>query len=197
MERQGRRARSVVHAGARAVAGFYRRAGGRRSRGDARCDQEARRQSRQGQSAAAGRSGDRSFGAGRFVRHCGRVCGQCGAGVRAQPGALSVSALGAGRLRQFPRGAARHRHRASGESRVSRAGGLRVGKWRGVSRHCARHRLAYDDDQRARRRRMGRRRNRGRSRDARALDADADSRSDRLSARRQLCVPARPRPTWC
>ena len=50
----------------------------------------------------------------------------------------------------------------------------------GLSRHAARHRFAYHDDQWARRRRMGRRRNRGRGRDARALDPDADSRGDRL-----------------
>ena len=185
MEWQGRRARSLVHAGARAVAGFHRRAGGCGSGGDARRDQEARRQSRQDKSAAAGRFGDRSFGAGRFVRHCGRVRGQRGAGIRAQPGALSFSALGAGRFRQFPRRAARHRNRAPGESRISGAGGLRVGQGRGVSRHCYRHRFAYDDDQRTGRGRLGRRRNRGGGGDAWAIDADADTRSDRISPRGQ------------
>ena len=47
-----------------------------------------------------------------------------GARVRAQPGALPVPALGAARLRQFPRGAARHRNRASGQPRIPGAGGL-------------------------------------------------------------------------
>ena len=106
-------------------------------------------------------------------------------GIRSQPGALSFPAMGAGRLRQLPRRAARHWNRSPGESRISRAGGVRVGERRGVSRHRDRHRLAYDDDQWTRRRRMGCRRNRGRSRDAWPLDADADSRGDRLSPRRQ------------
>ena len=47
LERQGRGEREVlVHAGARAVAGFHRRAGGRGSGRDARRDQAARRRPR-------------------------------------------------------------------------------------------------------------------------------------------------------
>ena len=110
------------------LAGFHRSAGGRGPGCHARCDQEARRQSRQGKAAAAGRFGDRSFGAGRFVRHRQRVRGQRATGIRAQPGTLSFPAMGAGRVRQFPRRAARHWNRSPGESRISRAGGLLVGK---------------------------------------------------------------------
>ncbi len=59
--------RILVHAGAGAVAGFYRRAGRRRPRRDARRDQTARRCGGPDQSAATGRSRDRPFGAGRLV----------------------------------------------------------------------------------------------------------------------------------
>ena len=56
------------------------------------------------------------------------------------------------------------------QCRVREAGGRRDG---GVPRHAGRHRLAHDDDQRARRARLGRRRHRGRGGDARPADADA------------------------
>ena len=42
------------------------------------------------------------------------------AGVRAQPGALRVPALGPGRVRELPRRAAGHRHRPPGQPRVPR-----------------------------------------------------------------------------
>ena len=54
--------------------------------------------------------------------------------VRAQPGALPVPALGPARVQQFPRGAARHRDRSSGESRIPGAGGLHLARRRGLSR---------------------------------------------------------------
>ena len=44
--------------------------------------------------------------------------------VRAQPGALPVPALGPERVRRLPRRAAGHRHRAPGQPRVPRPGGL-------------------------------------------------------------------------
>ena len=81
----------------------------------------ARRRSGSRQSAAAGGARDRSLGPGRLLRPAGRVSAERRARVLAQQGALRVPALGPGRLQQFPRRAARHRHRAPGEPRVPRA----------------------------------------------------------------------------
>ena len=61
--------RDLLHAEPRHHAGLHRRARRRRSRRDARGDDQARRQSGRDQSAVAGRTGDRSLGAGRRVRH--------------------------------------------------------------------------------------------------------------------------------
>ena len=55
----------------------------------------------------------------------GRLPAQRRAGVRAQPRALRVPALGPEGVRQLRGGAARHRHRAPGEPRVPGARGLR------------------------------------------------------------------------
>ena len=185
---------NLLRAGARAAPGLYRRAGGRRSGGHARRHRAPRRRPEPGQSAAAGRARDRSLGAGRLLRSNRRVSAECGARVFAQQRALRLPPLGSERLPQFPRRAARHRHRSSGQPRISRAR-------RGVERrrperharvpgHARRHRLAHDDDQRAGRRRLGRRRHRSRSRDARPADLDAHSAgarlpSDRHDARRR------------
>ena len=49
-------------------------------------------------------------------------------GIRAQPGTLPVPALGAGRVQQLPRSAARHRDRPPGESRIPGAGGASASK---------------------------------------------------------------------
>ena len=70
-----------------------------------------------------------------------------------------------------------HRHRASGESRISRQRRFVVER-RLLSRHTGRHRFAYDDDQWARHRRLGRGRNRSGSRYAwpAGLFPDAGSR---------------------
>ena len=76
---------------------------------------------RTGQPAAAGRARDRSLGAGRLLRPGQRLSAERRARVLAQQGALRVSSLGTERLPQFPRRAAGHRHRPSGEPRVSRA----------------------------------------------------------------------------
>ena len=54
----------------------------------------------------------------------GRVRSQRAARISAQSGALCVPALGPDGVSEFPRGAARYRHRASGESGISGAGGL-------------------------------------------------------------------------
>ena len=62
-------------------------------------------------------------------------------GVQAEPGALQIPEMGAGRVRQFPRRAARHRHLPSGQSRISVADGLDQegqGQDRRQGRHHAR-----------------------------------------------------------
>ena len=61
-------ARIRVPAGARADAGFHRRAGGGRSRRHARRHEEARRRSQEDQSAGAGRSRHRPLGRGQLLR---------------------------------------------------------------------------------------------------------------------------------
>ena len=182
--------RDRVHAGARAAAGLHRRAGGGRPRRHARRDGGARRRSRAHQPAAAGRAGDRSLGAGRRVRHGGRLPAQLGEGVRAQRGALRVPALGTERLPQLPGGAAVDRDRAPGEPRVPGARGDERRRRRrrrralGLSRHAGGHRLAHHDDQRTRRPRLGRRRHRSRGRHARAADLDAGARGGGLPSHR-------------
>ncbi len=82
---------------------------------------------------------------------------QRAARIPAQSGALCVSELGPIVVSEFPRGAARYRHRAPGESRISGAGGFRQRR-RGVSRYAGRHRFAHHHDQRPGRGRLGRRR---------------------------------------
>ena len=166
-----------VRAGARAAPGLHRRARGRRSRGDARRHRAAGRRPEPGQPAAAGRARHRSLGAGGLLRPGQRVSAERRARVLAQQGALRVPALGAGRLPQFPRRAARHRHRPPGEPRVPRARRRAPRRAAGGALaypgHARRHRLAHDDGQRARRRGLGRRRHRSRGRDARPADFDA------------------------
>ena len=79
--------------------------------------------------------------------------------------------------------AAEHRHLPPGEPRVPRPR-RRGARRAGVPRHARRHRLAHDDDQRARRARLGRRRDRGRGGDARRGDLDARPAGRRLPAPR-------------
>ena len=126
---------NFVRARARAAAGLHRRPVRRRSRRDARRHDSPRRQSRSRQPAAARRARHRSLGAGRLLRPQRRVSAERRARVRAQPRALFLSAVGTGRVQEFPRRAARHRHRPSGERRVSRA--RRVPRGRPAAR-CAR-----------------------------------------------------------
>ncbi len=73
------------------------------------------------QSADSGRARDRPLGAGRRVRDAARDRPQRRARVRAQQGALRVSALGPERVRQLQGRAAEHGHRAPGQPRVPRA----------------------------------------------------------------------------
>ena len=179
-----RREGNVVHAGPRPAAGFHRRALRRRPGRDARRHRRARRRSAQGQPAAAGRARDRSLGAGRPFRHQQRAGAEREPRVPPQSRALRVPALGPDRVPQFSRGAARDRHRAPGQHRVSRPRRLPRGSRRHggrLSRYGVRHRLAHDDGQRPWRRRMGCRRHRGRSGDARPAELDADPAGPGLS----------------
>ncbi len=114
---------NFVRARARAAAGFHRRAGGRGPCGDARRHRAARRRSESRESAAAGGARHRSLGAGGLLRPAGCVSAERRARVLAQQRALRVPEVGTGRLRQLPGGAARHRHRPSGQHRVPRACG--------------------------------------------------------------------------
>ena len=76
------------------------------------------RRSQEGQPAGAGRSGHRPLRAGRPLRQPLRPLLQRRARVRAQPRALRVPQVGPAGLRQLPRGAAGHRHRAPGQPGV-------------------------------------------------------------------------------
>ena len=96
-------------------------------------------------------------------------------------------------LRVVPPGAG---HLPSGEPRAPRPGRDRARR-RGVPRHARRHRLAHDDDQRARRAGLGRRRDRGRGGDARPADVPAAAGRDRRADASAPCRRGRPRPTSC
>ena len=76
------------------------------------------------QSAGAGRSRHRPFGGGEFLRPQGLVQEERRRGIQAEPGTLPVPEMGAALVRGFPRGAARHRHLPSGQSRISVADGV-------------------------------------------------------------------------
>ena len=73
--------------------------------------------------------------------------------IRAQRRALQLPEVGPGRVREFPRRAARHRHLPSGQSRISGADGVdqRDGRRRDrrLSRYARRHRQPHDDGQRS------------------------------------------------
>ncbi len=120
------RPRDRVHARARDPARLHRRAGGRGPRRDARRGREARRQGRDDQPALPGRARDRSLGASRQLRHGAVARAEQRDRVRAQPGALLVPALGPERVRELPRRAAEHGHRAPGEPRVPEPRGVRA-----------------------------------------------------------------------
>ena len=66
-----------------------------------------------------------------------------------------------------------------------------------LSRHAGRHRLAHHHGERPLRARLGRRRHRGGGGHARPADLHADPRGDRLPHDRQAARRARPRPTSC
>ncbi len=104
--------------------------------------------------------------------------------------------MGAALVRQFQRGAARHRHLPPGQPRISVARGLeKEGQsksrrqagdhGRRLSRHGGRHRLAHHHGQRPVGARLGRRRHRGGSRHARPAAVDDVAGSDRIQTVRQ------------
>jgi len=174
-----------VHAGPRHPAGLHRGSGGGRSRRDARCHGGAGRRSAADQPAPAGRARDRPLGAGRCIRQPAGIRRQRRARLRAERGAVCFPPLGPAGVRQLPRRAAQHRHRAPGQpgvlgagcDDVGRAGGAAEGCGRaGISRHRRRHRFPYSYDQRPRGPGLGRRRHRGRGGDVGAAGVDADSR---------------------
>ena len=152
------------------------------------------------QPAGPGRPGHRPLGDGRRLRQRGRLRRERPLRVRAQPGALRVPALGAGGLRQLPRGAARNRHLPPGEPGIPGAGRLdRRGPRRGgrLPRHPGRHRQPHHHGQRPVGARLGRRRHRGRGGDAGPADLHADPRGRRLQDDRADEGRRPPPPTWC
>ena len=118
------RARDRLPPGARADAGLDRRAGRGRSRGDARRDGQARRRPQAiNPLSPVDLVIDHSVMVDNFgTREC--LPPERQDRVRAQRRALCLPALGPERVRQFPRRAAGHRHLPSGQSRISRAGGV-------------------------------------------------------------------------
>ena len=127
--------RNSVQAGPRRAARFHRRALRRRPGRDARRHEAARRRSEENQPARAGRPRDRPLGASRLLQLGRRAGAQHRHGVRPQPRALRVPALGPEGVQQFPRRAAGHRHRPPGESRIPGQGRVpRQGSQSGRSR---------------------------------------------------------------
>ena len=156
----------------------------------------AGRRSEEDQSAGSGRSRHRSLGRGHVLRHQQRGQEERRGGIPAEPGALRIPQMGAEVVRQFPRGAAGHRHLPPGQSGISVADGVeqegqgqarRQGDRdrRRLSRHAGRHRLAHHHGQRPRRARLGRRRHRGRGGHARPALFDAAAGSHRREVHRQ------------
>ena len=138
----------------------------------------------EGQPARPGGAGHRPLGHRRPVRPRGRVRPQRRAGVRAQPGAVPVPALGADGVQRVQGRAARHRHRAPGQHRIP--GPYGDGARRsGVPRHGRGHRLAHHDGQRPGRSGLGRRRHRGRGGHARPAGEHAHPAGRRVQALRR------------
>ena len=169
--------RDRVPPGARADAGFHRRPRRGRPRCDAGRDEAPRRRSQADQPAGAGRSRHRPFGRHHLLRRQRGIRKERRRGIQAECRALSLPEMGAGLVRGLPRGASRHRHLPSGQSRISLADRVHVEGHRegrrqdgdrrgGLSRHGGRHRFPHHHGQRPRRARLGRRRHRGGSRHA-------------------------------
>ena len=130
------------------------------------------------------------------LRHQQRGQEERRGGIPAEPGALRIPQVVAEVVRQFPRGAAGHRHLPPGQSGISVADGVeQEGQGQGrrqgdrdrrrLSGHAGRHRLPHHHGQRPRRARLGRRRHRGRGGHARSALFDAAAGSDRREVHRQ------------
>ncbi len=173
-----------VHPGPRDHAGLHRRAVRGRPGHHARGRARPRRRRRPDQPARARRDGHRPLGHRRLLRRPRLLPAQRREGIRAQPRALPVPALGPDRLRRVQGRAPGHRHRPPGEHRTPRPRGHDPRR-QGLPRHVRRHRLPHHDGERHRRAGLGRRRHRGRGRDARPADLDAHPARGRLQADRQ------------
>ena len=86
--------------------------------------QAARRRRRENQSAGAGRSRHRPLCDRELLRRQQGVRQERGRGIQAEPGTLRIPEMGPEGVFEFLRGAARHRHLPSGQSRISRADGV-------------------------------------------------------------------------
>ena len=176
-----------VHPGPGDHAGLHRGALRRRPGHHARGDGRPRRRPGPDQPARAGRDGDRPLGDRRRLRPRRRLRAQRRAGVRAQPRAVPVPALGPDRVRRVQGRPAGHRHRASGQHRAPGAGGHVPGGTvlQAYPDSCVgtdSHTTMVNGLGRAR---LGRRRHRGRGRDARAAGVDAHPPGRRVQAHRR------------
>ena len=166
----GRSARGLpVHAHPGRLAGLHRGSGGRGLGLHARRDSGAGRRPPADQPAGPGGPGHRPLGAGGLLRHRPRLREERGPRVRAEPRALRPAPLGAGSLRELPRGSAGHGDRPPGQLGVLGVRDAPQGARRrhaGVSRHRGRHRFPHHDDQRTGRGGLGRGRHRGGGRPA-------------------------------
>jgi tRNA (5-methylaminomethyl-2-thiouridylate)-methyltransferase len=153
----------------------------------------------EGQPAAAGRSRDRSLGAGGRVRHRrGAFSSTTGLEFERNRERYAVPALGPEGVPNFRVVPPDTGIVPPGQPRVPRPRRVRhetaTPRAAFVSRHARRHRLAHHDDQRPRRARLGRRRHRGRGGDARPAGLDADSAGRRLPLHGKLPGRDRDRP---
>ena len=112
--------RDSVRGRAGRPAGLHRRSVARRPGGDAQCRRQDGQESQGDRTPGARRPRRGPLGDDRPLRHRGRSREEHGARVPAQRRTLPVHEMGHAGLRHVQGGAARHRHRASGESRVPR-----------------------------------------------------------------------------
>ena len=129
----------AVSSGARADAGLHRRAGGGRSRRDARRHAAPRRRRQEDQSAGPGRSGDRPFRRGQFLR-------------RSRPRSSATSRKSTSRTRSATNSSSGRsaRSRISGSCRPAPASAIRS-IWNICRRRCGARRARSRSTARSRR----------------------------------------------
>ena len=181
----GRDTRDRLRPRPRAHAGLHRCARHRRPRRDARRHGSLRSRSGQDRPARARGADRRPLGDRRRIGSPGRVSSQRRAGVHPQPRALRAAAVGAGRVRQRSRHAARLGHLPPGQPRVPGSRGVRRRRRVRLPGHARRHRLPHADGQRAGRARLGGGRDRGGGGHARRAALAAAARGRRGPARRR------------